>query len=278
VDRAETGSLTGGFSNGAAVHSAFYVKEEGAMDFAGTVALITGAASGMGAATAREFRAAGAEVVVVDRNADLGAEIAAELRSGPAVIGDVADSAFCKQAVDITLQRHNRLDVLVNAAGVIVRADALHSSDEQWQRVMNVNVNGLFYMSRAALVVMLQQRRGTIVNFGSILGDRGGVGVVAYCASKGAVHQITRAMALDYAREGIRINAVCPGEVNTPMLASERSEPVTPELLQRLADRAPLGRLAEPLEVARVVLFLASDAASYMTGAMIHVDAGKSAM
>jgi meso-butanediol dehydrogenase/(S,S)-butanediol dehydrogenase/diacetyl reductase len=248
------------------------------MDFAGTVALITGAASGMGAATAREFRAAGGEVILVDRNAELAAEVAAELRAGPAVIGDVSDPAFCSQAVVTTLQHHDRLDVLVNAAGIIVRADALHTSDEQWQRVMNVNVSGLFYMSRAALVPMLEQGKGAIVNFGSILGDVGGAGVVAYCASKGAVHQITRAMALDYAREGIRINAVCPGEVNTPMLASERSEPMTPELMQRLADRAPLGRLAEPAEIARVVLFLASDAASYMTGAMVHVDGGKSAM
>jgi NAD(P)-dependent dehydrogenase (short-subunit alcohol dehydrogenase family) len=194
------------------------------------------------------------------------------------VIGDVSDPAFCKQAVATALERYDKLDVLVNAAGIIVRADALHTSDEQWQRVMDVNVNGLFYMSRAALAPMLEQGKGAIVNFGSILGDVGGAGVVAYCASKGAVHQITRAMALDYARQGIRINAVCPGEVNTPMLASERHEPVTPELLQRLADRAPLGRLAEPEEVARVALFLASDAASYMTGAMVHVDGGKSAM
>jgi len=248
------------------------------MDFAGTVALITGAASGMGAATARGFRAAGGELILVDRNAELAAKMAAELQSGPAVIGDVSDPAFCRQAVATALERHDKLDVLVNAAGIIVRADALHTSDEQWQRVMDVNVNGLFYMSRAALVPMLEQGKGAIVNFGSILGDVGGTGVVAYCASKGAVHQITRAMALDYAREGIRINAVCPGEVNTPMLASERSEPMTPELMQRLADRAPLGRLAEPAEIARVVLFLASDAASYMTGAMVHVDGGKSAM
>ena len=157
---------------------------------------------------------------------------------------------------------------MVNAAGIIVRADALNTSDEQWQRVMNVNVNGVFFMSRAALGPMKQQGKGTIVNFGSIWGDVGATGVIAYCASKGAVHQITRAMALDHVQDGIRINAVCPGEVNTPMLASERTEPVTPELMQRLA---------EPVEIARVVLFLASDAASYMTGALVKVDAGYTA-
>ena len=244
------------------------------MDLSRNVALITGAASGMGAATAREFRASGGQVVIVDRNAELAAEVAAEIEAGPAVVGDVSDPAFCNEAVATAMERHGRLDVLVNAAGIIVRADTLHTSDEQWQRVMNVNVNGLFYMSRAALGPMLEQGKGAIVNFGSIWGDVGAAGVVAYCASKGAVHQITRAMALEYVQNGIRVNAVCPGEVNTPMLASERSEPVTPELMQRIADSVPMGRLAEPVEIARVVLFLASDAASYMTGATVHVDAG----
>jgi NAD(P)-dependent dehydrogenase (short-subunit alcohol dehydrogenase family) len=186
----------------------------------------------------------------------------------------VSNPTFCDRAVETTLERYGRLDVLVNAAGIIVRADALNTSNEQWQRIMNVNVNGVFFMSRAAIGPMKKQARGVIVNFGSIWGDVGAAGVVAYCASKGAVHQLTRAMALDYVRDGIRINAVCPGEVNTPMLASERTEPLTPELMQHLADTVPLGRLAEPVEIARVVLFLASDAASYMTGAMVTVDAG----
>jgi NAD(P)-dependent dehydrogenase (short-subunit alcohol dehydrogenase family) len=192
-------------------------------------------------------------------------------------VGDVSDSAFCNRAVETALERHGRLDVLVNAAGIILRADALNTSDEQWQRVMNVNVNGLFFMSRAAIGPMKKQGQGAIVNFGSIWGQVGSAGVVAYCASKGAVHQITRAMALDHVKDGIRINAVCPGEVNTPMLASERAEPVTPELMQRLAAAVPLGRMAEPVEIARVVLFLASDAASYMTGSMVTVDAGYTA-
>lgn len=244
------------------------------MDFTGKVALITGAASGMGAATAREFSAAGGQVVIVDRNGELAAQVAAEIKAGPPLVGSVGDSAFCQEAVKTALDRHGRLDVLVNAAGIIVRADALNTSDEQWQRVLNVNVSGVFYMSRAAVAVMKQQGKGAIVNFGSIWGEVGATGVVAYCASKGAVHQITRAMALDHAKDGIRINAVCPGEVNTPMLQSERSEPVTPELMERLAASVPMGRLAEPVEIARVVLFLASDAASYMTGAMVNVDAG----
>jgi 2,3-dihydro-2,3-dihydroxybenzoate dehydrogenase len=228
----------------------------------------------MGAATAREFSAAGAYVIVVDRNAELAAQVAAEINAGEPVVGDVSDSSFCDQAVATAVERHGRLDVMVNAAGIIVRAGGLNTSDEEWQRVMNVNVNGVFYMCRAALRQMTQQGGGAIVNFGSIWGGVGAAGVTAYCASKGAVHQMTRAMAMDHAKDNIRINAICPGEVNTPMLSSERSEPVTRELMQKLADTVPTGRLAEPEEIARVVVFLASDAASYMTGAMINVDAG----
>ena len=248
------------------------------MDFAGKTALVTGGASGMGAATVREFRAAGAKVVVVDRNAALANRVAADLVLKPPLIGDVSDSAFCEQAVNTALERHGRLDILVNCAGIILRADAGGTSDEQWQEVLNVNVNGVFFMSRAAVPHMQAQGSGAIVNFGSIWGDVGAAGVLAYCASKGAVHQITRAMALDHVGDGIRINAVCPGEVNTPMLSYGREKAPTAAELQQLADATiPMKRLAEPLEIARVVLFLASDDASYMTGTMVAVDAGYTA-
>lgn len=247
------------------------------MDFRGKVALITGAASGMGAATAREFVAAGGQVVIVDRNTRLAEKVATEIGMQPPISGDVGDPTFCRQAVESTLKQHGRLDVLVNCAGIIVRADAEGTSDEDWRRIMGVNVDGVFYMSRAVIGPMKKQGSGVIINFGSIWGDVGATGVVAYCATKGAVHQITRAMALDHVKDGIRINAVCPGEVNTPMLASERSGPVTPEFMQQLAATVPMGRLAEPVEIARVVLFLASDAASYMTGSLVTVDAGYTA-
>lgn len=246
------------------------------MDFSGKVALITGGASGMGAATAREMAALGARVVIVDRNEALAQQVAAEI-GAEALSGDVSDSAFCDQAVATTVERHGRLEVLVNAAGIIVRAKAEQTTDEQWLRLMGVNVNGLFFMSRAAIGPMKRQGRGAIVNFGSIWGDVGAAGVVAYCASKGAVHQITRAMALDHVKDGIRINAVCPGEVNTPMLRSARATPPTAADMQALAETVPLGRLAEPVEIAKVVLFLASEDASYMTGALVPVDAGYTA-
>lgn len=247
------------------------------MNFTGQVALVTGAASGMGAATAREFARAGAQVVIVDRNGSLAEQVAREISAQPPLIGDVSDSAFCNRAVETALERHGRLDILVNCAGIIVRADAEGTTDEQWQRMMSVNVNGLFFMSRAAVGPMKRQGKGAIINFGSIWGGVGATGVVAYCATKGAVHQITRAMALDHVKDGIRINAVCPGEVDTPMLRSERARPPTLEDMQRLAETVPLGRLAQPVEIARVVLFLASDEASYMTGALVPVDAGYTA-
>ena len=248
------------------------------MKFQDNVVIITGAASGMGAATAREFTATGATVAIVDRNRELAEEVAAGIGSPAPIIGDVGDSSFCDQAVKRVVEVYGRLDVLVNCAGIIVRADALGTSDEDWRRIMGANVDGVFFMSRAAIPQMQKQGKGAIVNFGSIWGGVGAAGVTAYCATKGAVHQITKAMALDHAQDGIRINAVCPGEVNTPMLASERPQPPTPEDLQKLAEETiPMARLAEPEEIARVVVFLASDAASYMTGSLVTVDAGYTA-
>ncbi|MEO7370737.1 MAG: SDR family oxidoreductase [Ilumatobacteraceae bacterium] len=243
------------------------------MDFAERVAIVTGGASGMGAATARRLAAGGARVVIVDRNADLAHSVAEEVQGTPAV-GDVADSSFCDSTVAMVLDLHGSLDVLVNAAGVIVRASGEDTTDDQWAKIMGVNVSGTFFMCRATLRVMKPRGQGAIVNFGSIWGDLGSAGVAAYCASKGAVHNLTRALAMDHAADGIRINAVCPGEVNTPMLQSERSEAVTDQLLAAIAATVPMGRLADPDEIARVVCFLASDAASYMTGAMVSVDAG----
>lgn len=244
------------------------------MDFTEQVAVITGAASGMGAATAREFTAHGGRVIIVDRNAELAQDVADELGCTAPHIGDVSDSSFCNAAIEIALERYGRVDVVVNAAGIILRADGPSTTDEAWQRLMNINVNGVFYMCRAAIPTMQKQGKGAIINFGSIWGGVGAAGVVAYCASKGAVHQITRAMALDHVKDGIRINAVCPGEVNTPMLRSGRDRPPTDDDMQALADSVPMGRLADPSEIAKVVCFLASDAASYMTGAMVPVDAG----
>jgi NAD(P)-dependent dehydrogenase (short-subunit alcohol dehydrogenase family) len=247
-------------------------------DFTGKVVAITGGASGMGAASARRFAAAGAIVVIIDRNGDGAATVAAELAAPSPHVGDISDSAFCDSVVEHIVGQHGRIDVLVNAAGTIHRADSLQTSDEDWDRVMGVNVSGMFYLCRAALPHMISAGSGSIVNFGSIWGGVGSAGSTAYCVSKGAVHQLTRALALDHVEQGIRVNAVAPGEVNTPMLASERAAPPSAADLQALADATiPMKRLADPDEIAAVVVFLASDDASYMTGEIVHVDAGYTA-
>jgi meso-butanediol dehydrogenase/(S,S)-butanediol dehydrogenase/diacetyl reductase len=243
---------------------------------AGNVAVVTGAASGMGNACAVLLAARGARVVLVDLNPAV-EQIAVEL-GGAAHVGSVADSAFCDRVVSASEATYGSVDILVNAAGTIVRADAIDTSDAEWRRIFSVNIDGLFYMCRAALRGMVARRHGSIVNFGSIWGDVGGPGHAAYAATKGAVHQLTKSMALEHARDGVRINAVLPGEIRTPMLSSERDHPPTEEELQALADRAvPMGRLGDPAEVAEVVAFLASDAASYMTGSLVTVDAGYTA-
>ncbi|MEM7275117.1 MAG: SDR family oxidoreductase [Actinomycetota bacterium] len=252
-------------------------------EFADKVVVVTGGASGMGAATAREFAARGATLVLVDLNADGAERVAGECRAGGAAevstrVGDVSQSEFCDAVIDTTVADHGRIDVLVTAAGTIHRADSLGTTDGDWARVMGVNVDGMFFLCRAALRHMTAARSGAIVNFGSIWGGVGSAGSTAYCVSKGAVHQLTRALALDHVEDGIRVNAVAPGEVNTPMLSSQRDAPPTAEYLQALADATiPMKRLAEPEEIARVVVFLASDDASYITGEIVHVDAGYTA-
>jgi meso-butanediol dehydrogenase/(S,S)-butanediol dehydrogenase/diacetyl reductase len=242
---------------------------------ASRIVVITGGASGMGAASARAFAEQGDTVVVVDRDGDGARAVAEAAGISEPCIGDVSDPDFCRETVASVADRHGGVDVLVNAAGTIHRADSLGTDDADWRRVMGVNVDGTYFMCRAAIPVMQGRGGGAIVNFGSIWGDVGAAGVTAYCVSKGAIHQLTRALALDHVEHGIRVNAVAPGEVNTPMLASQRQVPPTAADLQALADATiPMKRLAEPEEIAGVVVFLASPAASYMTGAIVPVDGG----
>jgi meso-butanediol dehydrogenase / (S,S)-butanediol dehydrogenase / diacetyl reductase len=232
----------------------------------------------MGAACARVLHGCGAEIVVADLDAEWAAATAKAL-DGRSVAGDISDPEFGARAVAQAVEGSGRLDILVNAAGMMVRKNALETDDVTWQRVTRVNLDGTFYMSRAALKQMKAQGDGgAIVNFSSIWGLWAGANSAAYSASKGGVSVLTRALALDHARDNIRVNAVLPGDVDTPLLrAGGRDRPLTDEDVARMGEGIPLGRVAQPDEIAHVVAFLASDEASYITGVLLPVDGGYTA-
>ena len=241
------------------------------------VAVITGAASGMGAACADVLHACGARVVVVDVDGDGGARTAAAV-DGHFVHGDISEPAFCGQAIAETVERYGRLDVLVNAAGIMVRTKAVDTADDVYRRVIRVNLDGTFFMCRAAVARMTAQGGGAIVNFSSIWGLWAGANAAAYSAAKGGISVLTRALALEHGRDGIRVNAVLPGDVDTPLLrAGGRDQPLTDDDIARMGESIPLGRVAQPREIANVVAFLASDEASYVTGVLLPVDGGYTA-
>jgi len=249
----------------------------------GKTALVTGATSGIGAATAVAAAAAGARVMLAGRDGDRAAAVLRRIEEaggeGAIVLGDVAQSAFCDEAVTRTVSAYGRVDLLANVAGVIWRGDALGTGDEDWRRVMATNLDGTFFMARAAIRAMRGSGGGVIVNVASTLGLVGRPGVLAYCASKGAVVSLTRALALDHAADGVRVNAVCPGAVDTPMLVSGHGGDGTSpeEVLARNRMAIPQGRIPKPVEIAHLILFLASDESRHITGAAIPIDGGYTA-
>ncbi|MGX5844736.1 SDR family NAD(P)-dependent oxidoreductase [Mesorhizobium sp. ArgA1] len=249
------------------------------MKHAGKVVVITGATSGIGEAVVKAFAEAGASLVLVGRDQARGeaARTVAQSFDRPAelLLGDVADPAFAEQVIAATVERFGKVDVLVNSAGIIRRGDAVQTSNEDWRDTFKANVDGVFYFSRAAVKAMRRTGGGSIVNIASNVGLVGCTGLAAYCASKGAVVLLTQAMALDHAKEGITINAICPGAVDTPMLVSAHSKPVSAqEVLQRNRDSTPQGRVAKPSEVASLAVFLSSEDAGHITGVAIPIDGG----
>ncbi len=255
----------------------------GQITFAGQVVLVTGSTTGIGEACARAFAAHGAAVMVSGRHAARGRAVVASIESsgGKAAFRavDMRGAGECERLVEDTVRELGGLDILVNNAGILYTANALETSNEQWLDTMSVNVNAVFYTSRAAVRQMKSAGKGAIVNIASEWGSNGEPNHVAYCASKGAVLQITRCMALDHAVDNIRVNAVSPGEIHTRMvddiLAARGGDPE--RNLRDLAAGIPMRRLAQPVEVARCVCFLASDLASYVTGANLAVDGGNDA-
>ena len=251
--------------------------------FARKVALITGSTTGIGAACAGLFAESSAAVMVCGRDALRGREVVEYIESTGGIaqftVVDLRAVGACERLVDETVRRLGGLDILVNNAGILYTANALETSNQQWLDTMAVNVNALFYMSRAAVKHMKSAGKGSIVNIASEWGLNGEPNHVAYCASKGAVIQITRCMALDHAKDNIRVNSVSPGEIHTRMvdniLATRGGD--LDQGLRELAAGIPMRRLAQPMEVARCVHFLASDLASYVTGSNLSVDGGNDA-
>ena len=242
------------------------------------VAIVTGGASGIGRATAILFATEGASVCIADIDS-AGSAVADEIvaAGGRAefVRADMTQEADCARVVESAVAAFDGLDVLFNNAGIIVRASVLDSDQETWDRLMNVNAKSVYLASRQAIPVMQQGGGGSIVNNASGWGLAGGPRAAAYCASKGAVVQLTRAMAIDHGPDNIRVNCICPGDTDTPMLRSEAAALGEPEepFLARAAQR-PLRRIAAPREIAQAALYLASDAASFVTGAALVVDGG----
>jgi NAD(P)-dependent dehydrogenase (short-subunit alcohol dehydrogenase family) len=249
------------------------------MRLLGKVALVTGGAAGIGRATALLLASQGAAVAVMDLDGSAAGDVAREIqRKGGralAVAGDVSCSADCQHAVAQTVDELGGLDILFNNAGVIRRADVLGTSEEEWDRAMAVNVKSVFLMSKYAIPVMAGAGGGAIVNTGSGWGLVGGRNAASYCASKGAVVNLTRAMALDHGDQNVRVNCICPGDTDTGMLRDEARQLGQSEerFLEGAADR-PLGRMGRPEEVAQAVLYLVSDASSFVTGATLVVDGG----
>ncbi len=250
---------------------------------AGKVALITGSTSGIGFGVAEMMASSGAKVMISGRDETRGEEAVQSIgeAGGDARFtkGDITDPNHCQEMVDQTVSAFGRIDVLVNSAGALHNGTADSISIDDWAHTINVNVNAVFYLCRAVIPQMKEQGGGAIVNIGSDWGLVGGINALAYCASKGALMQMTRSMAVDHARDGIRVNAVCPGATDTPMLWDEFEQIGVSAMEGEAAtvQSIPLGRIAQVNEVAPAVVFLASDAAAYITGAILPVDGGSTA-
>jgi NAD(P)-dependent dehydrogenase (short-subunit alcohol dehydrogenase family) len=243
------------------------------------VALITGGTSGIGEATAILFAREGAKVTITGRNEERGHAVAERIVNdgGKAtfVRSDVRQAEECRRAVEETLAAFGGLDILFNNSGVFYPHTIVDCTEEEWDLQMDVNLKGTFLMSKAALPGMIEQRAGVIINNSSGWGIAGGDSAVAYCASKGGVVLLTKAMAIDHGRQGIRVNCICPGDVDTPMLPEDaRLRGLKWEDYLAGCVNRPLGRIGTTDEIAKAALFLASDDSSFMTGAALVVDGG----
>ena len=251
------------------------------------VVIITGGTSGIGAATARLFAREGAKVIITGRRKEKGEEVSDQIRAaggeGFYIAADHTSDVECQKVVRKCIERYGKVDVLFNNAGIVVQGRAEETQESEWQAVMDLNVTAVWRMSKLVIPHMRQNQKGVIINNASDWGIVGGIGAVAYCTSKGAVIQMTRAMALDHAKENIRINAVCPGDTYVRRWSEEgyyRGSGAVNEVIarQESGKGIPMGRVGEAEEIGNVVLFLASNAAAYITGTTLVIDGGNTAM
>ncbi len=236
------------------------------------VAVITGAGSGIGKETALLFAKEGAKVVVADMNERAGEETVEEIKKngeGFFVKLDVSNREQAKQMVKITLEKYGKIDVLINNAGIVQDAFLSKMTEEQWDKVINVNLKGVFNCSQAVVEVMMNQGNGVIINTSSIVGLNGNVGQVNYAATKAGLIGMTKTLAKELGKKGIRVNAVAPGFIATPMTSN-----VPEKILEMMKEKTPLRRLGEAKDVAYAYLYLASDESNFVNGAVLCVDGG----
>lgn len=249
------------------------------MRLEGKVALITGGTSGIGSATALRFAREGARVAITGRSADRGSVVVSEIiaEGGDALFiqADVRFAEDCKDAVDQTLERFGKIDILFNNAGVFHPKTIPECTEEEWDETIDSSLKGAFLMSKYTLPSMIERGSGSIIHTSSGWGIQGGAGAASYCAAKGGLVVMAKAMAIDHGRDGIRVNCVCPGDVLTPMLHDDAEKRgMTWDEYEVGASDRPLGRIGMPDEIADAVVFLASDESSFITGESLVVDGG----
>lgn len=245
----------------------------------GKVIVVTGAASGIGRGVALRLSEFGASVAVLDIDDVGGTRTAGQIgdQIGEAIFlkCDVRSAADCCKAVEAIVQKWSKIDILCNCAGVAIRKDVVELTEEEWDSALDVTLKGIFLLSREVVPHMIRARGGSIINIGSGWSLKGGPRAASYCAAKGGTVNLTRAMAIDHGRHNIRVNCVCPGDVDTPMLHSECVQlGENPQKFMKEAANRPLARVGTPEDVANAVLFLASPMSSWITGAALVVDGG----
>jgi NAD(P)-dependent dehydrogenase (short-subunit alcohol dehydrogenase family) len=242
------------------------------------VALVTGGGAGIGRAIAETFAREGAQVIVADRDGDAARETAGLITknngAATAYLVDVTDTAQVQQLMASIADAFGKLDVLINNAGVGERSDFRHMSDEAWERVWSVNLDGTVRCAREAFNLLKASGRGSIVNLSSVMATKHTRQMSVYSATKGAVSALSRSLAVEYAPYGIRVNTLCPGYVETALIGRYTANPM---IAKGLLSQTPLRRFGQPQDIANAALFLASDEAAYVTGASLHVDGGMNA-